>query len=462
MEELRNRLNQQEILAKLGLLALKGTDVSTLLREAASYIIRALSVEYCEILELVPDKDNFLLRSGVGWREGYVGQALVGTNLDSQAGYTLISGEPVKVENVSEETRFGNTPLLEEHGVRSGLTTSIFRQGRIYGVLGAHTSRLRAFSVQEASFLSSVAELLGAAMERNLSEEDARIEALERTEQAEAAERRFRFLSDANAVLSASSNYAGAISCAARLAVPTLADWCFVDVIGGEGRDETNIYRLAVAHGETAEAAKGLARDLQYHYPLNPDAPHGTPKALRTGQSEVIGEVTDGVLKAIAQDDRHLAVLRNLQPRSYMCVPLRVRRRLIGSLGLVMSKSGRRYEEKDLLMAEGLAYCAALTIDYMLHTASETNTVQELVRIVKDSQEVIVDAAQESVPELTTRQSEVLELISRGRSAIEMKVELGISEATVRGHIRSVLRAFAAHSQLEAVARARELGLLSS
>ena len=462
MEELRSRLDQQESLAELGLLALKGTDIPTLLRKTASRIRGVLLVEYCEILELMPEGDSFLLRSGAGWQEGYIGHAVVGINLDSQAGYTLVLGEPVMAEDVRSETRFGDTPLLEEHGVRSSVTTIIYRQGRIYGVLGAHMTQPRTFNEEEAGYLSSVAEILGAAMERNLSEEDVRIEALERTEQAEAAERRFRFLADANSVLATSSSYTGAISCTARLAVPALADWCFVDVIGGEDGDETNIYRLAIARGEIAEAAEGLARDLQYYYPLNPEAPHDTPRVLRTGQSEIIVEVTDEVLQAIARNDKHLAVLRNLQPRSYMCVPLRVRRRLIGALGLVATKSGRRYEEKDLFTAEGLAYCAALTIDHMLHTASETNTVQELVQIVKDSRTVIVDAVQESVPELTTRQSEVLELISYGRTAKEMKSELGISETTVRGHIRSVLQALGAHSQLEAVARARESGLLSS
>lgn len=463
MEKLKNRLDQQEALAKLGLLALKGTDIPTLLHEAASYIVRALSVEYCEILELVPDGDSFLLRSGAGWREGYVGHALVGVNLDSQAGYTLISGKPVQVENVSEETRFGNASLLEEHGVRSGLTTSIYRQGRIYGVLGVHTSsRLREFSQEEEGFLTSVAEILGAAMERNLTEEDIRIEALERTEQAEAAERRFKFLSDANAVLSASSNYTGAISCTARLAVPTLADWCFLDIVGGERGDKANIYRLVVAHAEASEKAYGLAEELKYRYPLNSDAPHGTPKMLRTGQPEIISEMNDEVLQAIAQDAEHLAVLRSLQPRSYVCVPLRVRQRLIGSIGLVTTESERRYEEKDLPMAEGLAYCAAMTIDYMLHTISETNTIQELVEVVKDIQAVTVDATQETSPELTSRQLEVLKRISYGRSAKEIRIELGVSEATVRGHIRSVLRAFGAHSQLEAVSRARELGLLTS
>lgn len=298
MKQSRNRLAEQEVLAELGLLALKGTDIPTLLQEVASRLRQVFSVEYCEILELMPERNKFLLRSSAGWRNGYVGQAVTEINLDSQAGYTLIEGGPVRVEDVSQETRFSNTSLLEEHGVRSSITT-IYRQGHIYGVLGAHTVQSRTFSDDEASLLSSIAELLGAALERSLSEENVRIEMMKRTEQAEVAERRFKFLADASAVLSMSSDYAGALSCTARLAGPPLADWCFVDVLRVKGGAETYIHRLVV-HADATEATEGLAKELQYYYPLDPTAPHSTPRVLRSGQPELIVEVTDEVLEDIA------------------------------------------------------------------------------------------------------------------------------------------------------------------
>jgi DNA-binding NarL/FixJ family response regulator len=55
---------------------------------------------------------------------------------------------------------------------------------------------------------------------------------------------------------------------------------------------------------------------------------------------------------------------------------------------------------------------------------------------------------------------EVLQLLSSGRSTREIGRELYLSEATVRNHIRGLLQAFGAHSQLEVLARARELGVL--
>jgi PAS domain S-box-containing protein len=64
------------------------------------------------------------------------------------------------------------------------------------------------------------------------------------------------------------------------------------------------------------------------------------------------------------------------------------------------------------------------------------------------------------VPELTPRQAEVLGLLAQGRSVKEICAELYLSKATVRNHVRALLQALGAHSQLEAVAAARKLGLL--
>src|SRR3954452_1663822 len=129
-EELRARVRQQEATGRLGLAALTGTDLSGLLDEAVHAVAGVLGAEYSKILELMSDGVTLLLRAGVGWREGLVGTATVGTNLRSQAGYALISPGPVVVEALD---------LLQEHGVVSGLSTTIHVGGRAYGVLSAHT-----------------------------------------------------------------------------------------------------------------------------------------------------------------------------------------------------------------------------------------------------------------------------------------------------------------------------------
>jgi PAS domain S-box-containing protein len=65
------------------------------------------------------------------------------------------------------------------------------------------------------------------------------------------------------------------------------------------------------------------------------------------------------------------------------------------------------------------------------------------------------------VPTLTGRQLEVLQLLASGKSARDIGTKLYLSQATVRNHIRALLQSLGAHSQLEALARAREFGLLA-
>lgn len=74
----------------------------------------------------------------------------------------------------------------------------------------------------------------------------------------------------------------------------------------------------------------------------------------------------------------------------------------------------------------------------------------------------VATRSRKDIPALTARQLEMLKLLSEGKSVKEIKTGLHLSEATVRNHIRALLQALGAHSQLEALARARTLGILNS
>ena len=62
---------------------------------------------------------------------------------------------------------------------------------------------------------------------------------------------------------------------------------------------------------------------------------------------------------------------------------------------------------------------------------------------------------------LTPREKEVLRLMAEGFPSRAIAAELGISYTTVRTHIRGLGSKLAVHSKLEAVVKARELGLIS-
>jgi GAF domain-containing protein len=148
-QEHEARLRQQAVVADLGLRALSGVDLRTLMHEAVTLVSDTLGVEYCKVLELLPDGKELVLRSGAGWKEGYVGRATVGAGTDSQAGYTLLSDEPVIVKDLRRETRFNGPPLLHDHGVVSGLSVIIRAGARPFGVLGAHTTKQREFTAYD-------------------------------------------------------------------------------------------------------------------------------------------------------------------------------------------------------------------------------------------------------------------------------------------------------------------------
>jgi DNA-binding NarL/FixJ family response regulator len=63
-------------------------------------------------------------------------------------------------------------------------------------------------------------------------------------------------------------------------------------------------------------------------------------------------------------------------------------------------------------------------------------------------------------PHLTPRQAEVLRLLEHGRSTKQIAAELGLSQETVRNHVRHVLQALGVHSRLEAVTLARRESLV--
>lgn len=62
---------------------------------------------------------------------------------------------------------------------------------------------------------------------------------------------------------------------------------------------------------------------------------------------------------------------------------------------------------------------------------------------------------------LTPRQQEVLGLLADGVPAKVIAARLGIAEATVRNHIRAILLELGTHSQLEAIAKAHRLQLVT-
>jgi len=184
-------------------------------------------------------------------------------------------------------------------------------------------------------------------------------QAFERIEASEVARRqtmRLEFLAEASIELASSLDLGVTINRVARLAVPTFADWCAIDVVR-DGR----VHRLAVAHVDPRKVELAVA--LQERWPPDPESPTGARAVARTGQPELIHQITDEMLVAGCRDPEQLRIARELRLRSALLVPLWVRGRVTGVLSWVSTDAQRLYDDDDVRFAEHLARRAATAID---------------------------------------------------------------------------------------------------
>lgn len=171
------------------------------------------------------------------------------------------------------------------------------------------------------------------------------------------ADRRLRFLADAGKVLGSSLELGETLEQVARLAIPTLADWCAVDLWDGEN----GLERVALAHNDPDKVA--LGRELQERYPPDLDSDGGLGALLRDGTPQLYHDITDDMLRGAARDEEHLRVLRELGMRSVILVPLTARGRVIGALTLVAAETGRAFDRSDLEFALDAAGRFAQAVD---------------------------------------------------------------------------------------------------
>jgi serine phosphatase RsbU (regulator of sigma subunit)/PAS domain-containing protein len=199
----------------------------------------------------------------------------------------------------------------------------------------------------------------------------------------EAARQRSAALAEVGALLARSLDLDETVRMIARLAVPRLADWCFVELL----RDDGSIDRAAIQ--ATDQEVLERAREYDRRHPLDPESPVGSPRVIRTGEPDLQREIPDEFLVAAAQDDEHLEILRSLGFRSSMIVPLRAGGHVIGDLALVSAGSGRRYDEGDLGAAQEVADRCALYLE-------NARLYQELER-ARDELEAILAGVADAV-----------------------------------------------------------------
>ena len=163
---LRADARQLAALVDLGQVAINEMDLNALADNFVRVVAQTLDVEFCDVLTSEPGDDKMVLWAGIGWHERLLGKETVKINSRTEAGFAILSGQPVVVDDLITDRRFGGSRLHKTHGVVSGISVVIQGSKCPFGVLAAHTAERRTFSADDVRFLQVVANLLAEAIQR--------------------------------------------------------------------------------------------------------------------------------------------------------------------------------------------------------------------------------------------------------------------------------------------------------
>jgi signal transduction histidine kinase len=226
----------------------------------------------------------------------------------------------------------------------SSASLPLAARGRVVGVLALTWLRRRGFDSEERAFLDMLAQQAAMALER------ARLLAAERR-QAERA----GLLQHATATLATSLDVGQTLRGVALALVPSLGDFCILDVRGPEGPE---VHRAFHAIAPEAATLLGASR----FEPGDAGAASTSGWALDSGQPVFHPHVDAAWVDAHAGGEPGRALLHGLAPCSWLSVPLVTPEGVLGALTLGHSVSGRHHTEDDLALALELARRATAAV----------------------------------------------------------------------------------------------------
>ena len=246
----------------------------------------------------------------------------------------------------------------------------------------------------------------------------------ERAEEAE-RERRLELLVQTSEIVAASVEPRAGLQSVARLAAAWLADMVVIDVVDARG----GLERVAIAHARSEQSA--LAERLRA-FPPNPEAPH-IRRVLVDGQAEVVANLTEQVLDDLLQGPEHIDIVKQLDMRSAMFVPLAARGRALGVMLLAGRHERTPFGPRELAVAEDIARRVALALDSanLLHDARESARIARSLQRITDAalahlelDELLPEVLDRLHSDLGTDSAAVL-LTDTPGTALEMRAALG-------------------------------------
>jgi two-component system, sensor histidine kinase PdtaS len=141
------------------------SNIDSLMMDACLRARAGMNMTHAKLMEYLPERDRLLLRAGVGWKDGYVGQYQVPPDLDTPIGYAFALSEPVPISDYGSEKVYRYPVLLKEHSCVASLNVPLRTDRGNFGVLEVDHTTSRPFSTDDINFLTGLGNTVARAVE---------------------------------------------------------------------------------------------------------------------------------------------------------------------------------------------------------------------------------------------------------------------------------------------------------
>jgi PAS domain S-box-containing protein len=258
-----------------------------------------------------------------------------------------------QLRELSEHSQLGNYEIYDEHGEPIRLddlpSAKVAQRGPVAPQLvrgmnrdtgKSHWWRLKSSPMEDVE-----GELIGV------------FTVVEDVTAIKTAEIRTRVLAESGRALVSSLDYEQTLRNVTEVVVPSLADWCAIELI------DENLVRERLVVAPSGEVPERFAESLSWFRSDQVDPELELGRVLQTGESMFSEKVTSEDLARWSTSAEGLRRLQEFDICSLLIVPMRVPARTIGVMVFVTNAGRGRFDDDDVETAEQLGRRAAVAAD---------------------------------------------------------------------------------------------------
>jgi signal transduction histidine kinase len=286
--------------------------------------------------------------------------------IGSLAQEVLQTGQPRIIRDVDIEGQAATTfrDLARRSENRNAIVIPLIAESHPLGAMYLMRRDADRFTYADTPKVRILADMASLALHRAMT-----VEQLQRMEDEE------RFLADASRTLASSLDYDETLRTIARCAVPHLADLCIVHVV-----EPQRTYHAELAWADYVDG--GIAQQLRDKHRARPDLARSVESAIRSRRAQLVPDLSDESLKESAVDEEHLDLLRRLDLKSAMFVPMAIGHDTVGALAF-LATGRRRYDDDDVKRAKKFGRAAGMAIHNAQLYATAHDAIQSRDEVLR-------------------------------------------------------------------------------